>query len=75
MLGDPISAWRLNPAVALRDVFERAIPPERRAPGWDQKWDGLEDHFDTVDEDNSLADNEKDADASLRFFDEDGRDD
>ena len=74
MLGDPIGTWRQNPAVALRDIFERAIPPERRAPGWDEKWDGLEAYCDEeVDADGNLADNEKDADADTSQFNATGR--
>lgn len=31
-----------NPAAAMRAVFETIFPPERRAPGWDRKWERLE---------------------------------
>lgn len=38
-------------AAVIREAFEEAIPPRRRAPDWDAKWQEIEEWADDADKD------------------------
>ena len=38
-------------AAVIREQFEAIIPPHRRAPDWDAKWQEIEEWADDVDKD------------------------